>query len=192
MFSFGHCPIYLSPPSPSFGQLVHLFRPSKINIHSVSFNSGKGLPPPHSGNARKKTFFLKEVFPNMPYTCVIDLWLWMTLRDTSKLIKRYYSPKILRYVVACSLNSVQFRGNDTVQSAHGALHWQIRPIFPEKVLMFPQKCVFSCLSSYLLSFGKHRLLTPDMVYYFLFQQRPRKHPFKKRETNLFSKNIIFT
>ena len=28
MFSFGHCPNYLSPPSPSFGQLVHLFRPS--------------------------------------------------------------------------------------------------------------------------------------------------------------------
>ena len=82
----------------------------------------------------------------MPYTCVIDLWLWMTLRDTSKLIKRYYSPKILRYVVACSLNSVQFRGNDTVQSAHCALHWQIRPIFPEKVLMFPQKCVFSLAS----------------------------------------------
>ena len=70
----------------------------------------------------------------------------MTLRDTSKLIKRYYSPKILRYVVACSLNSVQFRGNDTVQSAHCALHWQIRPIFPEKVLMFPQKCVFSLAS----------------------------------------------
>ena len=45
------------PPSPSFGQLVHLFRPSKINIYIVFFNSGKGLPPPHSGNARKKTFF---------------------------------------------------------------------------------------------------------------------------------------
>ena len=41
MFSFGHCPNYLSP---SFGQLVHLFRPSTIN-------------------AQKKTFFLKEVFP---------------------------------------------------------------------------------------------------------------------------------
>ena len=54
MFSFGHCPNY---HSPSFGQLVHLFRPSKINIYIVFFNSGKGLPPPHSGNARKKTFF---------------------------------------------------------------------------------------------------------------------------------------
>ena len=63
MFSFGHCPNYLSPPSPSFGQLVHLFRPSKINIYIVFFNSGKGLPPPHSGNARKKTFFLRKVFP---------------------------------------------------------------------------------------------------------------------------------
>ena len=36
MFSFGHCPNY---PSPSFGQLVHLFRPSKINIYIVFFNS---------------------------------------------------------------------------------------------------------------------------------------------------------
>ena len=27
------------------------------------FNSGKGLPPPHSGNGRKKTFFLKGGVP---------------------------------------------------------------------------------------------------------------------------------
>ena len=32
MFSFGHCPNYLSPPSPSIGQLVLIFRPSKRNI----------------------------------------------------------------------------------------------------------------------------------------------------------------
>ena len=53
----------LPPPSPHFGQLVHLFWPSKIDIYSVFFNSGRVLPPPHSGNARKKTFFFKEVFP---------------------------------------------------------------------------------------------------------------------------------
>ena len=28
-----------------------------------SKNSGRGLPPPFSGNARKKTFFLREGFP---------------------------------------------------------------------------------------------------------------------------------
>ena len=38
------------------GQLK-VFRPSKINIHNVFFNSGRVLPPPHSGNARNKTFF---------------------------------------------------------------------------------------------------------------------------------------
>ena len=36
MFSFGHCPNYLPP---SFGQVVHLFRPSKLNIYIVY---GKG------------------------------------------------------------------------------------------------------------------------------------------------------
>ena len=51
------------PPSPSFGQLVHLFRPSNINVYIVFFNSGRGLPPPHSGNARKKTFFFKGGVP---------------------------------------------------------------------------------------------------------------------------------
>ena len=29
-----------------------------------SKNSGRGLPPPFSGNARKKFFFLREGFPN--------------------------------------------------------------------------------------------------------------------------------
>ena len=55
MFSFGHCPNY---PSPSFGQLVHLFRPSKINIYIVFFNSGKGLPPPSFGQCPKENIFL--------------------------------------------------------------------------------------------------------------------------------------
>ena len=32
MFSFGHCPNYLSPPSPQFGQLVPLFLDVKNNI----------------------------------------------------------------------------------------------------------------------------------------------------------------
>ena len=36
MFSFGHCPNYLSPlpPSPQFGQLVHLFRTSKTTFYA--------------------------------------------------------------------------------------------------------------------------------------------------------------
>ena len=34
MFSFGHCPNYLSPPSSSFGQLVHLFWTSKTTFYA--------------------------------------------------------------------------------------------------------------------------------------------------------------
>ena len=63
MFSFGHCRNYLSPPS---GQLVHLFRPSKMNMYSVFFNSGKGLPPPSFGQCLKENIFLWEVFPKFP------------------------------------------------------------------------------------------------------------------------------
>ena len=32
MFSFGHCPNYLSPPSPQFGQLVPLFLDVKNDV----------------------------------------------------------------------------------------------------------------------------------------------------------------
>ena len=60
---FRALPEFPPPLSLSFGQLVHLFWSSKLNIYIVFFNSGKGLPPPHSGNARKKTFFFWEVFP---------------------------------------------------------------------------------------------------------------------------------
>ena len=36
MFSFGHCPNY---PSPSFGQLVHLFRTSKTTFYAYDRKS---------------------------------------------------------------------------------------------------------------------------------------------------------
>ena len=65
MFSFGHCPNYLSPPPPPLlsGNLYIFFGRQKLIYILCFFNSGRGLPPPHSGNARKKTFFFREVFP---------------------------------------------------------------------------------------------------------------------------------
>ena len=65
-----------SPPSPQFGQLVHLFRPSKINIYSVFFNSGRVLPPPSFGQCPKENiFFLGR--------CSLIKWipqfLWITV-----------------------------------------------------------------------------------------------------------------
>ena len=47
-------------PSPSFGQLVHLFRPSNINVYIVFFNSGRGLPPPSFGQCPKENIFLRR------------------------------------------------------------------------------------------------------------------------------------
>ena len=115
----------------------------------------------------------------------------MTLRDTSKLIKRYYSPKILRYVVACSLNSVQFRGNDTVQSAHCALHWQIRPIFPEKSFNVSSKmCLLLPLFIPLIlrqtqtSYPRYGLLFP------LSTKTPKTSFQKERDKSLFQEHYF--
>ena len=59
MFSFGHCPNYL-PPLPIFRATCTSFSAVKYKCLYCIFQFGQG---PHSGNARKKTFFLKEVFP---------------------------------------------------------------------------------------------------------------------------------
>ena len=59
MFSFGHCPNYLSPPPPppNSGNLYIFFGRQK-GIYKVYFLiRARPSPPPHSGNARKKTFF---------------------------------------------------------------------------------------------------------------------------------------
>ena len=67
MFSFGHCPNYLSPLLS--GNLYIFFGRHK-GIYKVYFliRARPSPSPPHSGNARKKTFFfLNEVFPNSEY-----------------------------------------------------------------------------------------------------------------------------
>ena len=65
MFSFGPCPNFPPPPSPSFGQLVHLFRPSKMNIYCDFLFIRAGAPPPPLIRAmpERKHFFSREVFP---------------------------------------------------------------------------------------------------------------------------------
>ena len=57
MFSSGHCPNDLPHPSPSFGQLVHLFRPSNINVYIVFFNSGRA--PPSFRQCPKENIFYR-------------------------------------------------------------------------------------------------------------------------------------
>ena len=42
-----------------------------------SKNSGRGLPPPFSGNAQKKTFFFCEGFPNTYYTYYLKIDIYM-------------------------------------------------------------------------------------------------------------------
>ena len=66
MFSFGHCPNYLPPPSPQFGQLVPLFLDVKDDVSARiteqskdDYNndvSDKGSrPPPKRMNFRKSS-----------------------------------------------------------------------------------------------------------------------------------------
>ena len=106
MFSFGHCPNYLSPPPiratcttfrdncdytfgtfDNFGvkndQKVSHYMMSRYmgQLHGGrgSKDLGKALPPTLSGNARKKTFF----FPVRSSHTMADMFSWIILIRTN-------------------------------------------------------------------------------------------------------------
>ena len=59
---------------------------------------GHGSPPPFSGNARKKTFFLQEGFPK--------LWLAMGWKVLVHLPPRHLAPHILGHLPLHSMDQV--------------------------------------------------------------------------------------
>ena len=63
--------IYL-PPLPQVTFKFEFWRPKKNQIAQIGVRGGRGLGD--SGNARKKTFFLIDVFP---YVSLNNIWLNM-------------------------------------------------------------------------------------------------------------------
>ena len=80
MFSFRHCPNYLSPPPPLLSGDLYIFFGRQKGIYKVYFLiRARPSPPPHPGNARKKTFFYMRC----------SLWsLFLIVRTVSEKLSR--------------------------------------------------------------------------------------------------------
>ena len=70
-FLSGIAQIISFPPPPLLSGNLYIFFGRQKGIYKVYFLiRARPSPPPHSGNARKKTFFLKEVFPYLSLTII--------------------------------------------------------------------------------------------------------------------------
>ena len=81
-FKFGHCANY---PAPNLGNFIVFFRCGDhlqdfyLSKKTVQKNSGKGKPPPNSGNAQIETFLLFWLLPLTNKKCDFGVQILKTL-----------------------------------------------------------------------------------------------------------------